>query len=172
MVTQDPVGIPQDETASPELCQLVWLDDALTPLNAFEMFLRFAKLKGRGALRRVGIVAYGPLDEHRTPPWRRAIVAMATAGGSKPDDGAGGAEGPGGGSGSGVAGSDEPRAPRVRVAALHAVGRIGGAEQRSVVAPFVVSPSRDVRTGAVRALAALGAEEWRPLVDCRDSLTE
>jgi hypothetical protein len=67
------------EQASPELCQLVWLDDALEPLNVFETFLRFAWRKGRGVLRRLGVVAYGRLDSHRTPPWRRAFDRLVAA---------------------------------------------------------------------------------------------
>jgi len=57
--------------ASSEVCQLVTQGAALEPLTPLEHFLRNAKRKARGMLRRLGLVPTHPLDAEHAPPWRR-----------------------------------------------------------------------------------------------------
>lgn len=100
-----------DRKAPAELCQLVWLEHALRPLTLLERSWRVAKRKGRGLLRRVGLLPYGPLDEHRTPPWRRSLVPSASASGRGPT---GAVDRPGGLPGTPEAPSRRPTRPSGR----------------------------------------------------------
>lgn len=63
-----------DKKASADVCQLVSEEDALEPLSPVERFLRTARRKARGLLRRLGIVATHPLDARHAPPWRKPAM--------------------------------------------------------------------------------------------------
>jgi hypothetical protein len=72
-------GLGAVKLASPEVCQLLSHDAALEPLTPLEHFLRTAKRKARGLLRRMGIIATHPLDARHAPPWRRPVVPVAAS---------------------------------------------------------------------------------------------